>query len=93
MKYIFIALIRFYQKVISPRKPSCCRFSPTCSAYAIEAFKTRGAIIGFGLTVWRILRCNPAAKGGSDPVPPKRSRRKRKNKETEFLTDKANGRK
>ncbi len=69
MKYVMIALVRFYQKFISPIKPSCCRFTPTCSAYAIEAFKKRGFFVGFILTVWRILRCNPFCKGGYDPVP------------------------
>ena len=75
MKYLMIGLVRLYQKFISPLKPSCCRFTPTCSAYAIEAFKKRGFIIGFGLTFWRILRCNPFCKGGYDPVPEKKSRK------------------
>ncbi len=69
MKYVMIALVRFYQKFISPIKPNCCRFTPTCSAYAIEAFKKRGFFVGFILTVMRILRCNPFSKGGYDPVP------------------------
>ena len=75
MKYIGIFLVRFYQKFISPLKPPCCRFRPTCSAYAIEAFKEWGFIVGVALTAWRILRCNPFSKGGYDPVP----KRKRKN--------------
>ena len=74
MKYIGIFLVRFYQKFISPLKPPCCRFRPTCSAYAIEAFKEWGFIVGIALTAWRILRCNPFSKGGYDPVP----KRKRK---------------
>ena len=76
MKYLCIWLIRFYQKVLSPlkRNPSC-RFTPTCSAYAIEAFQKRGFFVGFGLTVWRILRCNPFCPGGYDPVPEKRPRK------------------
>jgi putative membrane protein insertion efficiency factor len=74
MKYIGIFLVRFYQKFISPLKPPCCRFHPTCSAYAIEAFKEWGFIVGLALTAWRILRCNPFSKGGYDPVP----KRKRK---------------
>ena len=69
MKYIMIWLIGLYRKYISPLKPPCCRFTPTCSAYAIEAFRKRGFIAGLILTVWRILRCNPFAKGGYDPVP------------------------
>ena len=72
MKYICIALIRFYRKFLSPlkRTPSC-RFTPTCSAYAIEAFQKRGFFVGFILSFWRILRCNPFCKGGYDPVPEK----------------------
>ena len=72
MKHVMIWLIRLYQKVISPIKPPCCRFTPTCSQYAIEAFTKRGFFVGFGLTVWRILRCNPFCAGGYDPVPPKK---------------------
>ena len=69
MKYLMIGLLKFYQKFISPLKPSCCRFTPTCSTYAIEAFRKRGFFVGFILMVWRILRCNPFCKGGYDPVP------------------------
>ena len=72
MKYLFIGLIRFYRKCISPLKPRCCRFTPSCSAYALQAFEERGAFVGFGLTVWRLLRCNPFCRPGYDPVPPKR---------------------
>ena len=62
MKYICIWLIRFYRKFLSPLKGRpTCRFTPTCSAYAIEAFQKRGFFVGFALTVWRILRCNPFA--------------------------------
>jgi len=64
-----IWLVRLYRKYISPLKPPCCRFTPTCSAYAIEAFQKRGFFAGLILTVWRILRCNPFGKGGYDPVP------------------------
>ena len=66
-----IWLIELYRKYISPLKRPCCRFTPSCSAYAIEAFRKRGFFIGFILTVWRILRCNPFSKGGYDPVPEK----------------------
>ena len=69
MKYLMIWLISLYRKIISPLKPPCCRFTPSCSAYAIEAFQKRGFFIGLILTVWRILRCNPFSKGGYDPVP------------------------
>ena len=70
MKRIFIAMIRGYQKWISPmkRQPSC-RFVPTCSAYAIQAIERFGAIRGTLLAIWRILRCNPFHLGGYDPVP------------------------
>ncbi len=76
MKQICIWLIRFYQKFLSPLKGRpTCRFTPTCSAYAVEAFQKRGFFVGFGLSVWRILRCNPFCKWGYDPVPEKRSKR------------------
>ena len=64
-----IWLVKLYRKFISPIKPPCCRFTPTCSAYALEAFAKRGFFVGLLLTVWRILRCNPFSKGGYDPVP------------------------
>lgn len=78
MKYLCIWLIRFYQKILSPlkRKPTC-RFTPTCSAYAIEAFRKRGFFIGFLLMVSRIARCNPFCAGGFDPVPETGLRRSR----------------
>ena len=69
MKHIMIWLIGLYRKYISPLKPPCCRFTPTCSAYAIEAFQKRGFFAGLILTTWRILRCNPFGRGGYDPVP------------------------
>ena len=75
MKHVMIWLIRLYQKFISPIKPPSCRFTPTCSAYAVEAFQKRGFFVGFALTVWRILRCNPFSKGGYDPVPERGARR------------------
>ena len=71
MKYLMIGFIKFYRKFISPLKKPCCRFTPSCSAYALEAFSKRGFFVGFILTVWRILRCNPFCKGGYDPVPEK----------------------
>ncbi|MBQ7476935.1 MAG: membrane protein insertion efficiency factor YidD [Selenomonadaceae bacterium] len=69
MTKIFISVIKFYRKYLSPLKPPCCRFVPTCSAYAIEAFEKYGWRRGIILTAWRILRCNPFCKGGYDPVP------------------------
>ena len=70
MKVIFLALIRFYRKYISPCKPPCCRFVPTCSEYAYEAITKYGALKGGVLALWRLLRCNPFNKGDIyDPVP------------------------
>ncbi len=69
MKKICIALIRFYQRFLSPLKLSCCRFTPTCSRYAIEAIARFGAFRGILLAGYRILRCNPFFPGGYDPVP------------------------
>lgn len=70
-----IALINFYRKNISPRKIPCCRFTPSCSAYAIEAVRVHGSLKGSWLAIKRILRCNPFCKGGYDPVPPKKQKR------------------
>ena len=69
MKRLFIALIRFYKKAISPYRPNCCIFVPSCSQYAMEAIEKYGALKGGWLTVKRLLRCNPFSKGGYDPVP------------------------
>lgn len=69
MKYIFIGLIRFYQRAISPFKPPSCRFFPTCSAYGLEAFKRFGAIKGLYLTIIRMSKCHPFHAGGVDLVP------------------------
>ena len=69
MKHLMIWLVRLYKKFISPLLPPSCRFTPTCSEYAMEAFAKRGFLVGFILTVWRLLRCNPFCKAGYDPVP------------------------
>lgn len=71
---LFIWLIKFYQKHISPHKIPCCRFTPSCSAYAVEAITVHGAFKGLFLSVKRVLRCNPLCKGGYDPVPPKKKK-------------------
>ncbi len=72
MKHLCVWLVRFYRKFLSPLKGgSRCRFVPSCSAYAIEAFQKRGFFVGMILTVSRLLRCNPWNKGGYDPVPEK----------------------
>ena len=69
MKQIFLCLIRFYKKVISPLLPSACRFYPTCSDYAYQSITECGAIRGSYYALLRILRCNPLFKGGIDPAP------------------------
>ncbi|MBR0360569.1 MAG: membrane protein insertion efficiency factor YidD [Clostridia bacterium] len=70
MKRILIFLIKFYRHQISPLKSSsCCRFTPTCSQYALEAIEKYGAIKGTWLAIKRILRCRPFGGGGYDPVP------------------------
>lgn len=70
MRYLCYLLIRFYQKFLSPLKRNpTCRFTPTCSAYAISAYLNRGVVAGTFLTLFRILRCNPMCHGGYDPVP------------------------
>ena len=70
MKTVFLALIRFYRKAISPYTPPSCRFTPTCSAYALEAIQKYGALKGGYLALRRLLRCNPFYKGDFyDPVP------------------------
>ncbi|MCF7956912.1 MAG: membrane protein insertion efficiency factor YidD [Phycisphaerae bacterium] len=64
-------MIRFYQLGISPYLPQSCRYVPTCSRYALEALDEHGALKGGYLTLRRLLRCHPFAKGGYDPVPKK----------------------
>jgi len=70
VKRILLWMIRFYRKHISPLRQPCCRFIPTCSAYALEAVEKYGALKGGYLALRRILRCNPFYKGDLyDPVP------------------------
>ncbi|WP_308282859.1 membrane protein insertion efficiency factor YidD [Pseudonocardia nigra] len=71
---LLIALVRIYQRWISPALPPTCRFYPTCSAYAVEALQLHGVLRGTWLTLWRLLRCAPWHPGGIDPVPPRRIR-------------------
>lgn len=68
MRFIFIYIIKFYQRFISPMFPPSCRFYPTCSQYSLEAFEQYGVIKGGIKSIWRILRCNPFNKGGFDPL-------------------------
>ncbi len=69
MKRVLLSLIRFYKRAVSPYIKPVCRFTPSCSDYAVEAIEKHGAFKGFGLAVWRVLRCNPFCRGGYDPVP------------------------
>ncbi len=68
-KRILLWLIRFYRAALSPMHPACCRFTPTCSQYALEAVEKYGALKGGWLALRRILRCHPFHEGGYDPVP------------------------
>ena len=68
MKKLLIGLINFYRKFISPGRPSCCKYRPTCSQYALDAINKYGAFKGSIKSIYRILRCNPFSKGGYDPV-------------------------
>ena len=78
MKKMITGLIRFYQKHLSNLHPPCCRYYPTCSQYALEAFERFGVLKGGYLAAKRLLRCNPLFKGGIDPVPQKFSFLKKK---------------
>lgn len=70
MKRFLIFIIKIYQIYISPLKGSAtCKYTPTCSCYAIEALEKYGFFKGILLAAWRIIRCNPFSKGGYDPVP------------------------
>ena len=69
MSELLLKLIRFYRKNLSPARPPCCRFVPTCSEYAVQAITKYGALKGSWLALRRLLRCHPFHKGGYDPVP------------------------
>lgn len=72
MKGLLLRLIRWYRRTISPTRPPCCRFIPTCSAYAYEAIETYGALRGGWLALRRLLKCHPFHRQKSieyDPVP------------------------
>lgn len=77
MKYIFIGIIKFYRKSISPLTPPSCRFYPTCSEYGLEAIRRFGAFKGGYLTIKRISKCHPFHPGGVDLVPEKKVKNKR----------------
>ena len=71
MKHLFMGIVRFYQKFISPIKPPTCRFYPTCSHYSLQVYERFGAWKGTYLTIKRILKCHPFHPGGIDFVPEK----------------------
>ena len=68
-KYVLIGLLKGYRFAISPLYGQVCRYHPTCSAYALQAVETHGAMRGVYLAARRVLRCHPWAAGGYDPVP------------------------
>jgi putative membrane protein insertion efficiency factor len=65
---LFISLLRLYKRVISPMLPPACRFTPTCSEYAIEALEKKGLLKAVWMTMVRISKCHPFHPGGYDPV-------------------------
>lgn len=70
LRRAYLLPVRFYRKFLSPLKPaSSCRFTPTCSRYAVDAVLEWGIFAGTFLALWRIVRCNPFSPGGYDPVP------------------------
>jgi len=66
---LLVLLVRIYRLLLSPWLGNSCRFEPTCSVYAIEALERHGAVLGSGLTTWRLMRCHPWCTPGADPVP------------------------
>lgn len=68
LNFIFIVIVKTYQLFISPLLGANCRFYPTCSAYAIEAFRKKPFITALGMTISRIVRCNPWGGKGFDPI-------------------------
>jgi putative membrane protein insertion efficiency factor len=74
VKRLLLAGLRFYKAQISPTLPPACRYTPTCSEYAIEAVERYGAVRGTAMAIRRVLACNPFARGGYDPVPQRAAR-------------------
>ena len=66
---MLVGLLLLYRMTVGRLAAGRCRFHPTCSAYALEAVRTHGAMKGSALAVWRVLRCSPLTAGGLDPVP------------------------
>ena len=76
IKKLLIKILKFYRKILSPIIKSNCIFTPTCSEYAIEAYKKHNIFYASVLIIWRLLRCNSLNKGGYDPVPDRYSKKK-----------------
>ena len=74
LRFLIIMLIKLYRLCLSPILGSNCRFSPTCSSYAIEALKVHGLLFGSFLTFKRLMKCHPFGSHGYDPVPPKKKK-------------------
>lgn len=68
MKSIVLAALRGYKRHVSPLLPPACRYTPTCSEYAVEAVERHGVLKGTALAAKRLLSCNPFSRGGYDPV-------------------------
>jgi putative membrane protein insertion efficiency factor len=89
MKLLLIAPIKLYQLVVAPWMPNCCRFSPSCSHYAVGALQRHGALRGSWLAVRRILRCQPFCEPGWDPVPEPRAAERQPNEAVRVSHDRA----
>ena len=74
MKQVLLALLRFYKSDVSPLLPAACRYTPTCSEYAMEAVEQFGPFRGTLMAARRVLSCNPFSRGGYDPVPTRGAR-------------------
>ena len=68
MRHVFIRLVRVYRACLSPYLPPSCRYSPTCSEYAIRSLEAHGVLAGSAKAMWRLLRCHPFGGHGYDPV-------------------------
>ncbi len=77
LKNVMVFLVKTYQLTMSPRfSHGACRYTPTCSQYMLEAIEIHGPFKGLMLGILRIMRCNPLFRGGYDPVPPKKEKKK-----------------
>jgi putative membrane protein insertion efficiency factor len=70
MVRVLVFCIRLYKRFLSPLLGQNCRFTPSCSQYAIDALQAHGVVKGLALAAWRLMRCQPFCRGGHDPVPP-----------------------